>query len=295
MNNKNIFAANLRRYMELNDKSRKDVCNDLGFNYNTYTDWVKGKKYPRMDKVEMLANYFGILKSDLIEEKDSKERVAEIPTATNIIPMPEAKSIPLNDKIKSLRKLQGLTLQEVGDAVGVGKSTVRKWESGDIENMRRDKIAALAKALHTTPAYLMGWEEEEAVPAAVKIPVLGKVAAGIPISAVENILDYEEIPYSLSITGAFVALQVKGHSMEPRIYEGDIVIVRVQPTAETGDLVVAIVNGDEATVKRLQVSPEGITLQPFNPSYQPIFYSRTDIEQKPVRIFGKVVELRAKF
>ncbi len=99
MNNKNIFAANLRRYMELNDKSRKDVCNDLGFNYNTYTDWVKGKKYPRMDKVEMLANYFGILKSDLIEEKDSKERVAEIPTATNIIPMPEAKSIPLVGKI----------------------------------------------------------------------------------------------------------------------------------------------------------------------------------------------------
>lgn len=99
MNNKNIFAANLRRYMELNDKSRKDVCNDLGFNYNTYTDWVKGNKYPRMDKVEMLANYFGILKSDLIEEKDSKERVAEIPTATNIIPMPEAKSIPLVGKI----------------------------------------------------------------------------------------------------------------------------------------------------------------------------------------------------
>ena len=99
MNNKNIFAANLRRYMELNDKSRKDVCNDLGFNYNTYTDWVKGKKYPRMDKVEMLADYFGILKSDLIEEKDSKERVAEIPTATNIIPLPEMKAIPLVGKI----------------------------------------------------------------------------------------------------------------------------------------------------------------------------------------------------
>lgn len=99
MNNKNIFAANLRRYMELNDKSRKDVCNDLGFNYNTYTDWVKGKKYPRMYKVEMLANYFGILKSDLIEEKDSKERVAEIPTATNIIPLPEMKAIPLVGKI----------------------------------------------------------------------------------------------------------------------------------------------------------------------------------------------------
>lgn len=201
----------------------------------------------------------------------------------------------MNEKIRYLRKLNGLTLEDVGSAVGVGKSTVRKWENGDIENMRRDKIASLAAALHTTPAYLMGWEEEEAVPAAVKIPVLGKVAAGIPISAVENIIDYEEIPSSLAASGEFVALQIKGQSMEPRIYEGDIVIVRVQPTAETGDLAVVIVNGDEATVKKIKILPEGILLQPFNPAYQPFFYSKTDIEQKPVRIFGKVVELRAKF
>ena len=201
----------------------------------------------------------------------------------------------MNEKIRYLRKLNGLTLEEVGSAVGVGKSTVRKWENGDIENMRRDKIASLAAALHTTPAYLMGWEEEEAVPAAVKIPVLGKVAAGIPISAVENIIDYEEIPSSLAASGEFVALQIKGQSMEPRIYEGDIVIVRVQPTAETGDLAVVIVNGDEATVKKVKFLPEGLLLQPFNPAYQPFFYSKTDIENKPVRIFGKVVELRAKF
>lgn len=205
----------------------------------------------------------------------------------------------MNEKIRYLRKLNGLTLEEVGSAVGVGKSTVRKWENGDIENMRRDKIASLAAALHTTPAYLMGWEEDESTaaspPEAVKIPVLGRVAAGLPITAVENIIDYEEIPSSLAASGEFVALQIKGQSMEPRIYEGDIVIVRVQPTAETGDLAVVIVNGDEATVKKIKILPEGILLQPFNPAYQPFFYSKTDIEQKPVRIFGKVVELRAKF
>ena len=204
----------------------------------------------------------------------------------------------MNEKIRYLRKLNGLTLEEVGNAVGVGKSTVRKWESGDIENMRRDKIASLAAALHTTPAYLMGWEEEESAassPRAVKIPVLGKVAAGLPITAVENIIDYEEIPSSLAASGEFVALQIKGQSMEPRIYEGDVVIVRVQPTAETGDLAVVIVNGDEATVKKIKFLPEGILLQPFNPTYQPMFYSCSDVENKPVRIFGKVVELRAKF
>ena len=71
MDNKNIFAENLKRYMEINGKSRKDVSEAIGVSYYTFTDWVKGKKYPRMDKVEKLASYFGILKSDLIEVKES--------------------------------------------------------------------------------------------------------------------------------------------------------------------------------------------------------------------------------
>lgn len=72
MDHKNVFAFNLNRQMELHGKSRREVCQALGFNYYTFTDWVKGKKMPRMDKVELLANYFGILKSDLIEEKGEK-------------------------------------------------------------------------------------------------------------------------------------------------------------------------------------------------------------------------------
>lgn len=69
MDNKNIFAENLNMYMKLNNKTRKQICSDLGFSYYTFSDWVTGKKYPRMDKVERLATYFGIKKSDLIEEK----------------------------------------------------------------------------------------------------------------------------------------------------------------------------------------------------------------------------------
>ena len=81
MDNKNIFASNLQKYMQRNDKSRTDIAEALGISYYTVTDWVKGKKYPRMDKVEMLANYFGIKKSDLIEEKtieNSPVEMAEI-------------------------------------------------------------------------------------------------------------------------------------------------------------------------------------------------------------------------
>ena len=74
MTNKSIFAANLRRYMALKDKTRKEVSEAIGVSYFTFCDWVNGKKYPRMDKVETLANYFGILKSDLIEEKTEEHR-----------------------------------------------------------------------------------------------------------------------------------------------------------------------------------------------------------------------------
>lgn len=77
MDNKNIFSSNLKKYMELNNKSRNDISNALGISYYTITDWVNGKKYPRMDKVEMLANYFGIQKSDLIEDKEPKKSPEE--------------------------------------------------------------------------------------------------------------------------------------------------------------------------------------------------------------------------
>ena len=141
--------------------------------------------------------------------------------------------------------------------------------------------------------YLLG--KEETAPSGKKIPVLGKVAAGIPITAVENILDYEEISSDMAATGEYVALQIKGQSMEPRMYEGDIVIVRVQDTVEQGEIAVVMVDGGEATVKKVQFLKDGIMLRPFNTAFDPIFYSCADMENLPVRIFGKVVECRQKY
>ena len=140
----------------------------------------------------------------------------------------------------------------------------------------------------------MGWEEEQK-PQGVKIPVLGTVAAGIPISAVEDILDYEEIPRSWQNQGEFFALKIKGDSMEPRMESGDVVIVKQQSDANSGDTVIVLVNGDDATCKRLEKTDNGIMLVSTNPKYPPIFYSLEDIQTKPVVILGKVVELRQKY
>ena len=128
-----------------------------------------------------------------------------------------------------------------------------------------------------------------------KIPVYGLVAAGIPIEAITDIEDYEEITEELARTGEFAALKIHGDSMEPRMTEGDVVIVRIQETVESGDTAIVMINGDEATCKKIKKTPEGIMLISTNPAYEPMFYSNKQIEELPIRIFGKVVELRGKF
>lgn len=130
---------------------------------------------------------------------------------------------------------------------------------------------------------------------AIRIPVLGNVAAGVPIEAIEDVIDYEEISEELAHTGDFFALKIKGDSMKPRICNGDVVIVRKQNYAESGDLVIVLVNGDSATCKKLAKFPSGIRLIPFNQTYEPMFYSNEEIENKPVRIIGRVVENRQKY
>ncbi|MCM1225296.1 MAG: repressor LexA, partial [Lachnospiraceae bacterium] len=126
------------------------------------------------------------------------------------------------------------------------------------------------------------------------INVLGHVAAGIPLEAIEEIIDTEEISEEMASTGEFFGLQIHGDSMEPRMCEGDVVIVRKQDDAESGDIVIALVNGNDATCKRLMKYSGGISLIALNSKYEPLMFSNEDIQKKPVRILGKVVELRGK-
>lgn len=127
------------------------------------------------------------------------------------------------------------------------------------------------------------------------IKVYGRVAAGIPLEMIEDIIDTEEIPPDLARTGEFFGLQIHGDSMEPKFSEGDVVIVRKQDDAESEDIVIATVNGTDATCKRLKKYKDGIALLSTNPAYEPMYFTNEEIVDKPVRIIGRVVELRAKF
>lgn len=202
----------------------------------------------------------------------------------------------IGDRIKLIRENLHISQVDFADRINVSKQTLYKYENGIVTNIPSDKIEVIASIGNTSPAYIMGWEETAPIKKrAVTINVLGRVTAGIPIEAIENIIDTEEIDAELAATGEFFGLQIDGDSMEPRMENGDIVIVKKQETADSGDVVIAMVNGKDATCKRLRRYRDGIELVPFNPSYDPIFFTKEEIETKPVRILGKVVELRGKF
>ncbi len=199
--------------------------------------------------------------------------------------------------IKKYRLQRKMTLEELSKEIGVSTQAIFKYENDIVTNIPLDRLEKLCIALKVKPQQLISWAEETTKNHinSVKIPVLGRVAAGLPAEAVEDIIDYEEIPESMARGGEYFGLSIKGDSMYPRILEGDVVIVRKQSTADSGDIVIALVNGDEGTCKQLYKYKDHIELKAFNPMYKPLVYSNEDITSLPVSIIGKVVELRGKF
>lgn len=198
----------------------------------------------------------------------------------------------VGERIKELRTSLGISQVDFADKIGISKQLLYKYEANVITNIPSDKLEIIADSLYTTPAYLMGWESNRKK--GVEINVYGKVAAGIPLEMIEDIIDTEEIPEEMARSGTFFGLRIKGDSMEPKILDGDVVIVRQQSDAESGETVIATINGDSATCKRLKKYGEGIALISINPKYEPMYFSNKEALDKPVRILGKVVELRRK-
>ncbi len=198
--------------------------------------------------------------------------------------------------LKIIRKSKGLTQAEVAKYIGISQNNYSYWESGKVK-IDNDSLKKLADYFEVSVDYLLDRETPTASNSGrgIKIPVYGEIAAGIPIEAIEDIIDFEEITPELAASGEFLALAIKGDSMAPRIQSGDVVIIRRQETVENGDIAAVMVNGDSATLKRVKPDANGLWLLPLNPAYQPMFYTKKECAEKPVRILGKMIELRAKF
>ena len=204
---KKIFSKNLNYYLSKANKTQREVADAISVSPQTFNTWCQGIALPRMGKVQRLADYFHIEKSDLIDERT------------------EQPSSPKSNIVK----------------------------------------------------------------------ILGRVAAGIPLEAITDIVDEEEIPEELARTGEFFGLRISGDSMEPDIHNGDTVIVKRQDDAESDEIVIALVNGNDGVCKRLKKYADSIALISLNPNYEPMYFNQEEIEEKPVKIIEKVVELRRKF
>lgn len=195
-----------------------------------------------------------------------------------------------SDILKQLRKRAGYSQSELSNLLKISKSAVSMYEVGermpDYEMMK-----TISEIFGVSMDYLYGRENNSPT----RIPVYGTVAAGIPLNAIQDIEDYEEITEDMARTGEYAALKIKGNSMLPRFTPGDVVIVKLQDDVDTGDIAIVMVNGDEATCKKIKKTPDGVMLISTNPEYEPMFYTNQEISELPVRIWGKVVELRAKF
>lgn len=211
-------------------------------------------------------------------------------------------NLEIGQRIETRRTALGLTLDDVALRVGVAKSTIQRYEKGRIEKLKMPVIDAIAAALDADPAWICGKAEtvghyrQSAALQVVRVPVLGLVPAGIPIEAIEDIVDWEEIPAAMcSGERQYFGLRVKGDSMYPEYLDGDTIIVRKSPAFESGDVCVVYVNGFDATLKRVKVDESGAwTLIPRNPEYPPKTYSAEEVRTVPVSVAGVVVELRRK-
>ena len=202
----------------------------------------------------------------------------------------------IGNNIKRARELKGLTQDELAKRMGYkSRSTISRIENGD-NDVSQSKLKKFADILDVSIDFLLDdGSKKLQLPHSqgVRIPILGRVVAGIPIEAITDIEGYEEITPKMASLGEYFALKIKGHSMEPQILDNDIVICKCQSDVESGDIAIILVNGDEATCKQIKKSQEGVTLIGFNPVvYPPHFYSNKEIAELPVNVIGKVVELR---
>lgn len=210
---------------------------------------------------------------------------------------------PIGEKLKRIRVDNGLTIEALIERLNknynlnISKSMVSRWENGHSEPINTF-VAAYAKEFGIDMNYLVGIKgiEFAKLPKrTIKIPVVGSVPAGVPIEALENILYEVELDYDVAKSGEHFGLVIEGDSMAPQIMDKDLVIVRCQPSIESGEIAVVYINGYNATCKRVLLTETGIILQPINPNYLPQAFTWQETESLPVRVVGKVIESRRSF
>lgn len=212
--------------------------------------------------------------------------------------MAKSQSEIFSNNLKKLLNEHNLTQIEVANAIGVSPQTFNTWTQGTAIP-RMGKIQALSDYFNVLKSDLVDEKPTTNKKRVIRLPVIGSIAGGVPIEAIEDTTEdeWEEIPSEwLHGSNEYLALRVRGDSMEPRIADGDVAIIRKQSTCKSGEICAVYVNGYNATLKKIIKQQDGsIILQPLNPSHELKIYTPEQQKTLPVAILGKLVELRAKF
>lgn len=197
------------------------------------------------------------------------------------------------NRLRQARLEKGYSQKALAEQLHISQQAYAKYETGT-SSPNPEMLGQIAALLSVSTDALLGIAQRTQTKRTV--PVLGTIPAGVPVEAIEDILDYEDLsPEEANDGHEYFGLRIRGRSMMPEYLDGDTIIVRRQDTAETGDDAVVMVNGDDATFKRIQRSLGGVTLVPLNAAeFTPAFYTNAEIESLPVRILGVCVELRRK-
>ena len=194
----------------------------------------------------------------------------------------------------NLCDMQGTTVSSVAKKCGIGTSTTTRWRKDDSIPQGRT-LQKLADYFGVSTEYLLGYESEEpAKPKHKEIPVFGRVAAGLPIEAIGDAIDTEQLSPDTDMSYEYCGLVIHGDSMYPKFMDGDVAIVRLQNDVESGDTAIVFVNGQEATCKVVKKVEDGIELHSINPNYGVMYFTPEQVKSYPVKIWGKVIELRRK-
>ncbi len=222
------------------------------------------------------------------------------------------------NRLKMALEYNNMKPVELANKTHINKSLISNYLSGAFK-AKQDKLDIIARTLNVSEAWLMGYDVDmdrewfpdskedltnitidnaryiETTTKTVKIPILGKVPAGVPIEAIEDIIGYEEIPASMLRGGNnYFSLKIDGDSMYPDYKTGDILIIKQQNDCNSGDDCIVMVNGDDATFKRVIKQEKSIILKPLNNNYEPYYFDEYEILTKPVKIVGVAVEVRRK-
>ena len=284
--------------------SQKEVGDIIHVSQQAYAKWENDKSTPNPDTISKLANLYEVptdylLGNDIMdidglgsalrdERKDQGMGIDEVANSIGILPE-ELEYYEENDNVsefiyKKLVSLYGYEYYEFLNEYELYDEYIPEQFNGDVDNFIGFKKAKDHDAAH-----------EKSKKIAYKVPVYGEIAAGIPINMIEDIIDYEEVDEHMYNRGELLALKIKGNSMEPRICNGDVVIIRRQPDVDSGEIAAVIVDSDSATLKKVKKDKKGIYLIPLNSAYDTKFYSNREIRELPITILGKLIELRGKF